>query len=162
MRGGEQLLSFITCKRKSAVNCLPIAYHPLLVTLSPSLSPSPPNLSCLSLLSSFTHSSLRSTAERHQLTFNTFISVCLKSGPPVCLPVSQAGQSLLFIIITFVLAAITWPHELSSFVCPSTYVCRCINVVFVESQYIWKYSLHNLKNYSFFSSHKVQWKSHDL
>lgn len=153
MWGGEQLLSFITCKRKSAVNCLPIAYHPLLVILSPSLSLSPPNLSCLSLLSSFTHSSLRSTAERHQLTFNTFISVCLKSDPPVCLPVSQAGRSLLIIIVTFVLAATTWPHDLSSFVCPSTYVCGCINVVFVRCQYLRKYSLQFLTNHSFFSSH---------
>lgn len=34
-REAEQLLSFITCKRKSAVNCLPIAYRPEIVTHYP-------------------------------------------------------------------------------------------------------------------------------
>lgn len=46
-RGGG-LLSFITCKKKSAVNCLPIAYHPLLVALPPAPSHTPqPNISRL-------------------------------------------------------------------------------------------------------------------
>lgn len=87
-------MSFITCKKKSAANCLPIAYHPLLVALPPTPLPPPPlpaqYISSPPLLSSLTHSTLRSAAERHRLTFNAIISVCLSVWPPACLPLQPA------------------------------------------------------------------------
>lgn len=60
-QGGEPLLSFITCNRKSAVNCLPIAYHLLLVTRYPPPPPPPsrsPSLPLQSILSLLYHLSL--------------------------------------------------------------------------------------------------------
>lgn len=122
------MLSFITCKRKSAVNCLPIAYHPLLVTLCPSLSPSPTNLSRLSFLSSFTHGSLWSTAERHQLTFNTFISVCLKTGLPAR---PSASPSLTIATCYYSHVCFGWPPHDPVISSPLSaqfgYMSKCMN-----------------------------------
>lgn len=70
---GGGLLSFITCKSKSAMNCLPIAYHPCLSSPLPTL-PSQYSLS-LSLLPSLSLRAPRSSADSHQLTLNTFVYV---------------------------------------------------------------------------------------
>lgn len=113
------------------MNCLPIAYHPLLVTLSPSPSPSPPSISCLSLLSSLTHSTLRSTAERHRLTFNTIISVCLKTYLSVCLP-PQSADCRLIIYPHLFFVAITWPNDFWSFLCIVNHFRVCADFYFED------------------------------
>lgn len=93
VKGGEQLLSFITSKRKSAVNCLPTAYHPLHVTPPQPLLPwPPPSPRIVSLAAAIIfHSQL--TAESHQLTFNASVSAVLRFSASVC-PSATVGRLL--------------------------------------------------------------------